>query len=255
MGLFDKLFGKKVEANTNFSLVEKTKEEVLNVSIAYNKYGGYCTPLSTQHRTLNQKILKGDIFEPDTIEFMISNANEGDIIHAGTFFGDFLPAISKSLNLNSKIWAFEPNPESYRCTQITIIINAIDNVELLQAGLGETTSTTKILIKDKKGVSLGGSSTIVEKPDKNGILEEIKIVAIDNVIPIERKISILQLDIEGYEQQALMGALQTIKRCRPILILEDDTNFTKSNWFKEHILSLGYKITGKLHYNTVVSPD
>ena len=127
--------------------------------------------------------------------------------------------------------------KSYRCTQITIIINAIDNVELLQAGLGETTSTTKILIKDKKGVSLGGSSTIVEKPDKNRILEEIKIIAIDNVIPIERKISILQLDIEGYEQQALMGALQTIKRCRPILILEDDTNFTKSNWFKEHILS------------------
>jgi FkbM family methyltransferase len=255
MGLIDKLFGKKVEASSNHSFVQNNIEKVLNVSIAYNKYGGYCTPISTQHRTLNQKILKGDVFEPDTIEFMISNAKEGDVVHAGTFFGDFLPAISKNLNKKSKIWAFEPNPESYRCAQITMIINAIDNVELLQAGLGEKTSSTKILTQNKKGISLGGSSTIVDNQDNKGKVEEIKLFAIDDVIPKNRNISILQLDIEGYEQQALMGALETIKRCRPILILEDDTNFTKSSWFKEHILSLDYSITGKLHYNTVISPN
>jgi len=254
MGLINKLFGRKVEANTNFSMVSNSKESVLNVSIAYNKYGAYCTPISTQHRTLNQKILKGDVFEPDTIEFMISNVKEGDIVHAGTFFGDFLPGISKGMGEFSKIWAFEPNPESYRCTQITIILNKIDNVELLQTGLGEKTSSTKILTKDKEGISLGGSSTIIDKYDGKGKVEEIKIVAIDDVVPKDRNISILQLDIEGYEKQALMGALETIKRCRPILILEDDTNFTKSSWFNDHILALDYHITQKLHYNMVIRP-
>jgi len=255
MGLFNKLFVRKVEANTNFSMVTNSKESVLNVSIAYNKYGAYCTPVSTQHRTLNQKILKGDVFEPDTIEFMISNVKEGDIVHAGTFFGDFLPGISKGMGEFSKIWAFEPNPESYRCAQVTMIINAIDNVELLQAGLGEKTSKVKILTKDKKGTSLGGSSTIIDEIDGGGTVEEIRIVAIDDIVPDDRDISIIQLDIEGYEQQALMGAVETIKRCRPILILEDDSNLTKGSWFKENILSLNYTITGKLHYNTVISPD
>ena len=255
MGLFDKLFGRKVEANTNFSMVSNPRESVLNVSIAYNKYGGYCTPISTQHRTLNQKIMKGGIFEPDTIEFMIANAKEGDIVHAGTFFGDFLPGISKGMSELSKIWAFEPNPESYRCAKITMIINAIDNVELLQAGLGEKTSRVKILTKDKKGTSLGGSSTIVEEMEGKGNFEEIRIVAIDDIVPVDRDVSIIQLDIEGYEQQALMGAVETIKRCRPILILEDDTKITKSKWFKENISPLNYTITEKLHYNTVISPD
>ncbi len=254
MGLMDKLFGKKVEAKTSYSLITDSDEKNLNVTIAYNKYGGYCAPVSTQHRTLNQKILKGEVFEPDTIEFMISHAKDGDIVHAGTFFGDFLPGISKKLNNNAKIWAFEPNPESYRCTQITIIMNGISNVNLLQSGLGAETSKTKILTKDKKGVSLGGSSTIIDNIEGNGKGEEIQIVTIDDVIPEDREISIIQLDIEGYEKQALMGALETIKRCRPILILEDDTKFTKSDWFKEKILSLDYNITQKLHYNTVIRP-
>ncbi len=255
MGLIDKLFGKKVEASTNHSFILNNKEKVLNVSIAYNKYGGYCAPNSTQHRTLNQKILKGDVFEPETIEFMISNSKKGDIIHAGTFFGDFLPGISQNLDPLAKIWAFEPNPESYRCTQVTIIINNLDNVELSKAGLGEKTSKTTILTKDKKGINLGGSSTIIENHKGKGNVEEIKIVALDDVIPKERDISILQLDIEGYEEFALKGAVETIKRCRPILILEDDTKLTKSSWFKEYILSLNYSISGKLHYNTIIAPN
>jgi FkbM family methyltransferase len=255
MGFFNKLFGKKVESNSNYSLVTNPGEEILNVSIAYNKYGGYCTPLSTQHRTLNQKILMGDIFEPDTIKFIIANVKDGDIVHAGTFFGDFLPAFSKNLNELSKIWAFEPNPESFKCAQITKIINGIENVELMQAGLGEKSSSVEILIKDKKGTSLGGSSTITDKQDGKGNVVEIKIVTIDDIIPEDRNISIIQLDIEGYEKQALMGAIETIKRCRPIIIVEDDTNLTKSKWFQENILPLKYHISGKLHYNTIISPD
>ena len=51
-----------------------------------------------------------------------------------------------------------------------------------------------------------------------------------------------------------MGALETIKRCRPILILEDDHGFTKGQWFKDTILSENYKLDKKLHYNQVILP-
>ena len=254
MGIFNKLFGKKFEAINNYSLVRKDLSEVLNVNIAYNEYGAYCMPLSSQHRTLNQRILKGEVFEPDTIDYMIEKAKEGDIIHAGTFFGDFLPGISKGLADGAKIWAFEPNPESYRCSQITMILNGIQNVSLLNAGLGETPSTINLTTKDKKGVSLGGSSTIGVQDKEAGITEQIDILTIDGSVPKDRNISILQLDVEGFEQQALMGALETIKRCKPIIILEDDHGFTKSDWFKDNILALNYKIDQKLHYNQVMLP-
>ncbi len=254
MGLLNKLFGKKFEAKNNYDLVSKGLAEVLDVNVAYNKYGAYCMPISSQHRTINQKILKGEVFEPDTIQFMIENVKEGDIIHAGTFFGDFLPAISNGISDKAKIWAFEPNPESYRCSKITIILNDIQNVNLLNAGLGDTESSINLRTKDKDNVSLGGSSTFLLKDIGVDHTEQIDILTIDRSIPKERIISIIQLDVEGYEQQVLEGALETIKRCKPILILEDDHGLTKSDWFRDNILSLNYKVDKKLHFNKVYLP-
>ena len=255
MGLFQKIFGKEVRTVNNFDLLpEELRKEVLNVSIAFNKYGAYCTPLSNQHRTLNQKILKGDVFEPETIKYMMEHAGEGDIVHAGTFFGDFLPALSRAIHKDGHIWAFEPNSENYRCAQITMILNGISNVHLINSGLGAKSSTAEMLINDNKGRGLGGSSKIVASGSEKTGTESVKIVALDEVIPQDRRISILQLDVEGYEEQALKGAMKVIERCRPILILEDDHNVTRGTWFKDNILPLGYKISGKLHYNALVLP-
>ena len=45
----------------------------LKCSISYNTYGGYCVPNSSRHRPAAQKILANDVYEPRTIEFIISN--------------------------------------------------------------------------------------------------------------------------------------------------------------------------------------
>lgn len=254
MGLYDKYFRKKMFISEIDKVDPSLNDDYLKAVIAYNKYGAYCVPVSAQHRTLGQKILRGDVFEPDTIEFMRSNVKEGDIVHAGTFFGDFLPGLSRGMSSAAKIWAFEPNDESFRCARVTLLLNNIENVNLLKFGLGENSSTEFLNTVDKKGKDLGGSSSIGEKSESKGIWEEINIVSIDDTIPQNRKISILQLDVEGFEEQALKGALKTIKRCRPILILEDDHQVTKSEWFQANILSLGYEISGKLHYNTMLLP-
>ena len=240
MGILNKLFFRKVIAKNNYDLISEGLDNVMNVNVAYNKYGGYCMPVSSQHRTLNQNILKGKIFEPDTIAYMVEHAKEGDIVHAGTFFGDFLPAISRGVSEKAKIWAFEPNPESYRCAQITMMLNDIQNVSLVKAGLGATPSKMNLTTQDKKGVRLGGSSTIKGENKEAPNTQQIDIKSIDRSIPKDRSMSIIQLDVEGFENQAIMGALETIKRCKPILILEDDHGFTKSEWFRDNILSLNW---------------
>lgn len=255
MGILQKIFGKIVRAENNYELVpEERRKEVMEASIAYNEYGAYCVPLSSQHRTLCQKILKGEVFEPNTIQYMLENAGNGDIVHAGTFFGDFLPALSRSVTEANHVWAFEPNTENYRCAQITISLNAIKNVHLIHAGLGQGASTADLIIGDKRGVGLGGCSMIAESVDDKYLSEKVNIVTLDEIIPKDRIVSILQLDVEGYEEQALKGGIELIKRCKPILILEDDKGVTSSEWFKDHILGLGYRIDSNLHYNKLVLP-
>ncbi len=228
----------------------------LRCTISYNKYGGYCVPLSSRHRPAAKKILTGDIWEPETIEFIVSNCGDGDVVHAGTYFGDFLPALSKGCSEGSRVWAFEPNSENYRCAKITVEMNDLSNIELLRAGLGAQEDRMFVRTEDIDGVSLGGESQIVTGSDKEGKgLEETRIVAVDDVLDSDRKVTIVQLDVEGYEQPALAGALQTIRRWRPIIIIEVwDSPLLESTWFNENVLALGYRRADNVNENSVFLP-
>lgn len=240
------------------SRLEFSKEQynsltALKCSVSYNKYGGYCVPESSRYRPAAHKVLSNDVYEPKTIEFMLANCGDGDIVHAGTYFGDFLPALSKGCAPNATIWAFEPNSENYRCANITLQINDIGNVVLTNAGLGAKKESLLMRTFDESGQALGGGSRIIGKGQETVPGAEIvQIVAIDDTVGNDRLISIIQLDVEGHEKEALSGALKTIRRCLPILILEvlPDSTLLDSDWFFENILSLGYRETNTIHGNS-----
>lgn len=234
--------------------IEKLADSLLGINWlpASNLYGQYCVPAASAHRPVSQRILGGSIHEPDTIEFIRKNCGDGDVVHAGTFFGDFLPGISTALSPGAKIWAFEPNYENYYCAQKTIRANSLQNTELRHAALGETETKVHLLIRACDGKNLGGCSRITDDniPDSS---VEVRLVSVDQTIPPDRKISVIQLDIEGYEKHALSGALGTISRNKPVIIIEDNNRITETDWFKLNILSLGYKITGRVHNNYIIS--
>ena len=220
--------------------------------IAYNKFGGYCLPLNSIQRPALQATLRGVVWEQQTVEFMRENNSGGDIIHAGTYFGDFLPGLSQSCDHNAFIWAFEPNPQNHRCAEITCLINGLDNVNLHNAGLGQTDTLGVMNTIDSQGRSMGGSSTIIDDDSEMdaAFTQSVKIVSLDSVVPKSRHISLLQLDVEGYEKQALLGGMDIIKRCSPILILENP--LPDSLWLEEHIFSLGYSVTGQVQGNSIL---
>ncbi|MFK7748081.1 MAG: FkbM family methyltransferase [Kordia sp.] len=245
---------KKGYVNKPVHVASLIKDEfTLDCTIAYNKYGGYCTPFSVQKESVVQAILKGEVYEPNTIQYIIDYCKNGDVVQAGAFFGDFLPGIAKNISQNAKVWTFEPSSEYYRCAEITILINKLTNVELLQVGLGAEKSQLKLQVATADGRQLGGASRIIDS--ENGKFVPITIETLDSIIPEDRNISILQFDLEGFEMPALKGAINTIKRCKPILILEilSHNDILTDDWFKENILSLGYKITGKVHNNTIIT--
>lgn len=226
----------------------------LKCRVWYNEYGGYCVPESSIHRSAARRILQGQTYEPQTIEFMRNNCSTGDIVHAGTYFGDFLPALSQACSPDSRIWAFEPNPENFSCAQITVLINKLENVTLRNAGLGSAEDVLRMRTKDESGRGLGGKSRIVDPGEFDPMRdEEVRIVKIDDCIDCSRPVSIIQLDVEDHEKAALTGALETIHRCLPILIIEvrRGSDLLESEWFATNILSLGYSQTGTLHNNTV----
>ena len=222
--------------------------DLLQCQIAYNRYGGYCVPESSSSRPACKAILAGDIWEPQTIQLMREECGKGDIVHAGTFFGDFLPALSPAAAPGAKIWAFEPSFENYRCARITCEINCLANVELAHAALGALRASARIKTTDTTDRALGGSAMICADGT-----EQVNVVTIDEVTA-GRDVSIVQLDVEGYEREALEGAVALIRRCRPLLIVEalKGSTLLEGDWFGASILSLGYRITDRFHGNAVL---
>jgi len=236
---------------TIIELLRETESTTLQCCISYNEHGGYCVPLSSRHRPATQKILSKEVWEPQTINYITNHCGSGDIIHAGTYFGDFIPALSHACAPDAKVWAFEPNRENYRCAVITTLINGLGNVQIANAGLGSQKGSAPMRIADNRGKSLGGASRFTNENYHNCKEQfiTVDIVTIDEVVPANRRVSILQLDVEGHEQEALAGAIKTIRRCQPILILESLPHHQE--WLSRYLFKMGYRATGEVHANTI----
>lgn len=202
------------------------------------------------HRQAAQRVLAGEVWERETLDYLMQSCGSGDVVHAGTYFGDFLPALARAC-AGGIVWAFEPNPNSFRCASMTARLNDLSNIELMNAALGAATDTVPMLVKGKRGRDLGGASRIgpEAKEAAPGHAVEVQVVMLDDVVPDDRNISLMHLDVEGLEREAMLGALRTIRRCRPVLVLE---SLPDRAWLAKTILPLGYKKDGVVDANTIL---
>jgi FkbM family methyltransferase len=222
----------------------------VDCTLCENRFGRYCVPRSSQHRPAPQTLLSGGVWELETLEFMRAHTSDRSIVHAGTFFGDFLPALSRALDLGRTLYCFEPNPENYAAARWTEALNGLHNVRLRQAALGERMGRALLQTADSSGLTLGGGSKIVAAPalkPGGAVTAEVDVLAIDDAIADADEVGIIQLDVEGHEASALLGALKTIRRCRPIIILET----VPTQVIAQKILPLGYRQTDTICGNAV----
>lgn len=219
---------------------------------ARNRHGSYWVPRSALHRPAARMILRGRVWESDTLDLLTSVDPASDVVHAGTFFGDFIPALACTRKAGALVWAFEPNRESYECAKVTIALNQLENVVLNHAGLHQESATALLATSDSDGLPLGGASHLVSDRATGVSSEEVKLMAIDEVVSGDRRVGVIQLDVEGHEQAALAGAMRTIERCRPLIVLET----APQSWIAEHLAPLGYRIAGgAVDENTVLRPS
>lgn len=103
------------------------------------------------------------------------------------------------------VLTFEPEPILYECLKLNC---TAENVGAFRMGLGALAGRVAF----KSHVS-AGSWRVDPAGDHEITLTTVDAFRLDTL-------DALFLDIEGYEVQALTGALETIKRCRPVILSE-----------------------------------
>lgn len=219
--------------------------------VAQNEYGRYCIPFESQHRPTAQTLLAGDVWEPETTAVIAARGRLGDIVTAGAYFGDMLPAAAAG---GHTVYTAEPNPVNFAAARATLALNGIENVVLFEAAFGAQTGHAVIEVADASGVPHGGGSWLtsqLRRPRRRGVRIVCNVTTIDEIVPTDtRRIALVHLDVEGYETQALRGAMKTIERCLPDLILESQPRLGR---IARRLSSLGYREVAELEANVQLS--
>lgn len=220
--------------------------------VGRNEYGVYCVPRSARHRPASKAILSSRVWEPDTLDLLRGIDPRSDIVHAGAFFGDFIPALAGSRSAGALVWAFEPGSENHRCAEATVRLNELGNVVLTHAALDEEAGAASLATSDEEGLGLGGGSHILldEMSSRVRCKERVELVTIDEIVSDDRHVGAIQLDVEGRESKALAGGMETIERCRPLLVLEGSPETFA--WVIANLRRFGYALSGSVHRNIVL---
>lgn len=141
--------------------------------------------------------------------------------------------------------AFEPNHAAY----MALIMN-VPEVRAYKLALGDSIHAARICVRDNNGAS----SIDNDLDDRVYRHQEDT-----TVMPLDHfnlsNVGLLHIDAEGYEPFILRGAIETIKRCRPVIYIEVNSiclrNFASSSQqLVEQLERLGYDVNGYVEGQT-----
>jgi|GEM_PF-6418423 len=150
-------------------------------------------------------------YESDLLEWLEKlSIPKGDIIDVGANIGNH--SIFFALFLDRHVWYFEPNKPAFEILRSNVKVNKIHNITLLEYGL--SSSPGRASIKSSDNYNIGAAKTEV---DVNGVAE---LRTLDDSVDKAKRISIIKIDVEGFELEVLKGAEKTIREHKPLIMVE-----------------------------------
>ena len=171
----------------------------------------------------------------------------GDIvIEAGANIGAHTLLFSHLVGEQGWVFAYEPQRIVFQTLCGNLALGQCLNVMARQQGLGSEVGEMIVPAADpRQSNNFGGLSLMVEGPG-----EKVGIITIDSLNLA--RCHLIKADVEGMEVDVLLGAQQTIRRCRPLLYLEND-RADKSAELIESVLNMGYRLWW--HVTPLFNPD
>jgi FkbM family methyltransferase len=152
---------------------------------------------------------------------------ESVVLEGGAFIGDNTAFLSK---LASKVISFEPNKEAFDCLKHNF--NDVENVTIHNLGLSDKQEKAGIVRDNNAGASFLSDGDDIELVT----IDEFKLQKLDFII----------LDCEGFEYKILKGGEKTIRKFKPVMLIEINNghlvrNNTSDNDLFVYLTELGYE--------------
>lgn len=160
---------------------------------------------------------KGD-FEPSTTKWLFDNLEESrayvDVGHSTGWFA--IPVALKGY----EVFGFEPLPNSYERSLENMELNEVE-YNLINAAVSSKSGTGNLRYTARLPLTSGAS---LEKHIHGGRESmRVDVITLDEALSEDLDVGFIKVDVEGHEIHVLHGAVKTIERCRPKMVLEANT--------------------------------
>jgi FkbM family methyltransferase len=192
-----------------------------------------------------------EFIEPDSV-----------VLDVGASYGFWtVPLAQTAAACGAKVWTFEPNPSNNHWLSKNVALNGLDaHVTMRKTGLGDSTESLT-LVATEGGTGFGAIALPGRSGDHDN--ESRMAVAVERLDDVELpdRISLMKIDVEGFELAALRGGVETIMRDRPIIFGEFSPHWLRRRG--EHsrlrplLQELGYdvQVLQPVQSSWLMSPD
>ena len=173
------------------------------------------TSRSCYENYINYK-LTGDISylekaesDPDDEFGLLNGLSEGCFVDLGAYYGDTLIRYLNKFPCLTKAVAVEPERHSFK--KLKECAEALgSDITCINALIGSRTGTEQVSASRGRGTRALPASNVELKKTIDIDVVTVDSLSLDNV-------SFIKFDVEGSEAEAIEGAKETIKKCRPVM--------------------------------------
>ncbi|MEW6616819.1 MAG: FkbM family methyltransferase [Patescibacteria group bacterium] len=190
------------------------KKWIVNSGVSGYWLGTY----EREHQQILEKVLKeGDVF-----------------FDIGAHVGIFTILASQLVGKSGRIFAFEPLKRNVSFLNKHIALNGCNNVVVIEAAVSDSEGDASF---DE------GENSFMGKLSSKGAYP-IKMVTIDRLVDDKLILppSVIKIDVEGFQEGVLTGAMITLQKYHPKIILEASYKKGDPENFYSILTSLGYII-------------
>ena len=195
--------------------------------------------------------------EPE-IFWIKSILKSGDVaIDVGANYGLYTYNLSNAVGDNGFVYAFEPIPYTFRTLNRIIKLFRLNNVKLINKGCSDSKGKIKFSIPLQENGTISAGLAFIDMDEKSRSARLIKgehsdIVTIESeIVKIDdlnyKNVSFMKVDVEGAELMVLKGAIKTIKKSKPIIMIEIEDRWIESYDIKRKDIS---NFFSNLNYQT-----
>jgi FkbM family methyltransferase len=166
------------------------------------------------------------------------------VYDVGGFIGLVTMFFAREVGEGGRVVTFEPNPQNYDAILDHIELNGFTNVRVIKTGLGSKRDTVEFVVSDRLPARGTADPRRQEQflGRKDVRVFQIEVNTMDNEIVVSDlpEPDFVKIDVEGLGIDVLRGMPQTIRDCRPEMLIE--LHGTSEREIVEFLWSYGYEI-------------